>query len=95
MDREEVTRLFGRVGREGISPRKVMTIVFEALQEKGYRPIDQIVGYLVSGDPSYITGHNQARNLIKSLERDELLEDMVRYYLGQEVVRGSGGQTDN
>lgn len=95
MDREEETRMFGRVGRESISPRKVMVIVFQALQEKGYRPIDQIVGYLVSGDPSYITGHNQARSLIKSLERDELLEDMVRYYLGQEVVRGNGGQTNH
>ncbi|NMB17799.1 MAG: IreB family regulatory phosphoprotein [Firmicutes bacterium] len=95
MDREEETRMFGRVGRESISPRKVMIIVFQALQEKGYRPIDQIVGYLVSGDPSYITGHNQARSLIKSLERDELLEDMVRYYLGQEVVRGNGGQTNH
>ena len=56
-------------------------IVYKALEEKGYKPIIQIVGYLISGDPTYITSHRNARSLISMLERDELLEEMVREYL--------------
>ena len=56
--------------------------VYEALEEKGYNPINQIVGYILSGDPTYITSHNDARNLIRQLERDELLEKMVKNYIG-------------
>mgnify|MGYP003940408279 FL=1 len=55
--------------------------VYAALKEKGYSPIDQIVGYLLSGDPTYITSHMGARNLIRRIERDELLEELVRSYL--------------
>ena len=58
--------------------------VYEALVEKGYNPINQIVGYILSGDPTYITSHNDARNLIRLIERDELLEKMVKYYIGLE-----------
>ena len=58
--------------------------VYEALVEKGYNPINQIVGYILSGDPTYITSHNDARNLIRKIERDELLEKMVKYYIGLE-----------
>ena len=54
----------------------------ESLEEKGYNPINQIVGYILSGDPTYITSHNDARNLIRQLERDELLEKMVKNYIG-------------
>ena len=53
-----------------------------ALEEKGYNPINQIVGYILSGDPTYITSHNGARNLIRQVERDELLEEMVKNYIG-------------
>ena len=56
-------------------------LVYMALKEKGYNPITQIVGYILSGDPTYITSHNNARALIGKLERDELLEEMVREYL--------------
>ena len=56
--------------------------VYEALVEKGYNPINQIVGYILSGDPTYITSHNNARNKIRTLERDELLEKMVKSYIG-------------
>ena len=56
--------------------------VLESLEERGYNPINQIVGYILSGDPTYITSHNNARNLIRQLERDELLEKMVRNYIG-------------
>ena len=59
-----------------------LTIVYDALRQKGYNPINQIVGYILSGDPTYITSHNNARNLIRQLERDELLEKMVRNYIG-------------
>ena len=63
--------------------RKVLTIVYDALKEKGYNPISQIVGYLLSEDPTYITTHNSARSLIRKIDRDELLKAMVRSYLGE------------
>ncbi len=61
--------------------REILLTVYEALQEKGYNPISQIVGYIMSGDPTYITNHNNARSLIRKIERDELLEELVRHYL--------------
>ena len=61
--------------------RVVLQAVYEALTEKGYNPVNQIVGYIMSGDPTYITSHNNARSLICRLERDEILEELVRYYL--------------
>jgi uncharacterized protein (UPF0297 family) len=63
--------------------RNIILTVYEALKEKGYNPINQIVGYILSGDPTYITSHNGARALIRKLERDELLEELVRAYLQQ------------
>lgn len=59
----------------------VIGIVYQALNDKGYNPINQIVGYLLSGDPTYITSHNNARGLIRKLERDEILEEFVRTYM--------------
>lgn len=61
--------------------REILLKVFSALEEKGYNPINQIVGYIMSGDPSYITSHKNARALIGKLERDELLEELVRAYV--------------
>ena len=61
--------------------KKVIETVYVALNEKGYDPITQIVGYILSGDPTYITSHNGARGLIGRLERDELLEELLRNYL--------------
>ncbi|MGX7092760.1 IreB family regulatory phosphoprotein [Hutsoniella sourekii] len=61
--------------------RETLEIVYGALEEKGYDPINQIVGYLLSGDPAYIPRHNEARNLIRRHERDEILEKLVEYYL--------------
>jgi uncharacterized protein (UPF0297 family) len=58
-----------------------MKDVYKSLKEKGYNPTNQIVGYILSGDPTYITNHNGARNLIRRLERDELLEKLVKEYL--------------
>lgn len=62
--------------------KEILKEVYNALQEKGYNPINQIVGYILSGDPTYITSHNNARNLIREVERDELLDKMVKAYIG-------------
>ena len=62
--------------------QEILKEVYEALVEKGYNPINQIVGYILSGDPTYITSYNDARNLIRQLDRDELLEKLVRNYIG-------------
>jgi uncharacterized protein (UPF0297 family) len=69
---------------EVYAARDILTQVYRALKEKGYNPINQIVGYLLSGDPAYITSHNNARSLVRKMERDELLEELVRYYLEAE-----------
>jgi uncharacterized protein (UPF0297 family) len=61
----------------------ILSTVYEALEDKGYNAIDQIVGYILSGDPSYITGHNNARNLIRQVERDDLVEELLHSYLGK------------
>ena len=61
--------------------KEILKSVYDALKEKGYNPINQIVGYILSGDPTYITSHNNARNKIRTLERDELLEKMVRSFI--------------
>ena len=61
--------------------KEILKQVYDALQEKGYNPINQIVGYILSGDPTYITSHKGARNLIRNIERDELLEKLVKSYI--------------
>ena len=72
-----------RVERDkDIKAEEILKQVYEALADKGYNPINQIVGYILSGDPTYITSHNNARNLIRKIERDELLEKMVKNYIG-------------
>ncbi len=60
---------------------EILNMVYDALNEKGYNAIDQMVGYILSGDPSYITGHNNARNLIRRIERDDLVEELLRKFL--------------
>lgn len=65
------------------SPKEILLSVYDSLQEKGYNPINQIVGYLLSGDPAYIPRHNNARSVIRKRERDELIEELVRSYLQQ------------
>ncbi|MBE7018523.1 MAG: IreB family regulatory phosphoprotein [Ruminococcaceae bacterium] len=61
--------------------REILHSVYEALKEKGYNPINQMVGYVLSGDPTYITSHNGARAMIGKLERDDILEELFRFYL--------------
>ena len=61
--------------------RQILTSVYNSLQEKGYNPINQIVGYILSEDPTYITTHNNARNIIRKIDRDLLLQTLVKFYL--------------
>ena len=61
--------------------RNILMAVYDALKEKGYNPINQIVGYILSEDPTYITTHNNARNLIRKIDRDTLLQSLVKYYI--------------
>ena len=63
--------------------KKTLTVVYEALLEKGYNPVNQIVGYILSEDPTYITTYNNARSLVRHIDRDELLQEMVKSYLNQ------------
>ena len=72
------------ISREKRSAKDTLKSVYEAMREKGYDPVNQIVGYLLSGDPTYITSYNNARYLISRIERDELLEELVRAYVERE-----------
>ncbi len=76
----EQTMMF-KVDSEEKNAAVIISAVYEALKEKGYNPINQLVGYLLSGDPTYITSYKNARTLIRKLERDELLEELVKAYL--------------
>ncbi len=80
MANNEETMMF-RFGNDENKAEKIIRSVCAAMEEKGYNPINQLVGYLLSGDPAYVTSHNDARSKIRTLERDELLEELVRSYL--------------
>lgn len=75
------TQYFKVQADKQISAKDVLELVYEALVEKGYNPVNQIVGYIMSGDPTYITSHKNARSLIIRVERDELLEEALTYYI--------------
>lgn len=81
MDSENT--IFFKVEKEKkVNSKQILRQVYEALVEKGYNPINQIVGYILSGDPTYITSYKDSRSLIRQLERDELLEELVKEYIG-------------
>lgn len=80
-DSSQETVMFKVQAEEVNQAREILQSVYAALKEKGYNPINQLVGYLLSGDPAYITSHGNARSLIRKLERDELLEELVKNYL--------------
>ncbi|WP_066637766.1 IreB family regulatory phosphoprotein [Desulfolucanica intricata] len=80
-DHLDKTMMFKVEAEEVNQARDILLAVYAALKEKGYNPINQLVGYLLSGDPAYITSHGNARNIIRQLERDELLEEIVKKYL--------------
>lgn len=79
MENQETIKF--NVETERADPKKIILSVYQALSEKGYNPINQIVGYILSGDPSYITSYNGARSLVRKLERDEILEELVSNYV--------------
>jgi uncharacterized protein (UPF0297 family) len=81
MDQFNDTMRFKLENAVSMNAHDILMSVYSALKEKGYDPINQIVGYLLSGDPTYITSYNNARYLIRQLERDELLEELVRSYV--------------
>ncbi len=78
---KDVTMTFSLGDQTEQEIRKILTAVYDALKEKGYNPINQIVGYILSEDPTYITTHNNARNLIRKIDRDMLLQSLVKFYL--------------
>ena len=80
---DDYTRKFSFVDDKDVEIYNILTTVYQALEEKGYNPINQIVGYILSEDPTYITNHMGARTLIRKLDRDELLQVLVKKYLGQ------------
>ncbi|MDD7463917.1 MAG: IreB family regulatory phosphoprotein [Anaerococcus sp.] len=77
------TMLFNPQEEEEKNIREILTKVYKALEEKGYKPANQLVGYLMSGDPTYITGHNDARKLIRQVDRDTIIEELIRYYINE------------
>jgi len=77
---DDYTRKFNVI-TGGINTREILSMVYEALRVKGYNPVNQIVGYILSEDPTYITNYNNARALICKLDRDELLQELVTSYL--------------
>ncbi len=85
----ENTQYFKVESGQQIQANDILDIVFHALKEKGYNPVNQLVGYIMSGDPTYITSHNGARSLIMKIERDELVEELLAAY-----IRNNGWQED-
>lgn len=81
MNNNHETQVFEKQNLDKERIRGILKTVYEALEEKGYNPMDQIIGYILSGDPTYITGHKNARSVIKEVERDELLEELLKSYL--------------
>ena len=82
MARREETQMFRVPSEREDQTRVILQDIYNALSERGYNPINQIVGYILSEDPTYITNHKNARALIRRLDRDELLATLLKYYLG-------------
>lgn len=78
------TQYFKVTKENPLSVKDVLAHVYSALTEKGYNPVNQIVGYIMSGDPTYITSHNNARSMIMKVERDELVEELLKEYIAKE-----------
>ena len=75
------TQFFQAIQENKMNVNQVLQLVYEAMTEKGYNPVNQIVGYVMSGDPTYITSHKNARSLIMKVERDELVEELLKEYI--------------
>lgn len=81
------TQYFKVSQEQKIKVAEVMEQVYDALKQKGYNPVSQIVGYIMSGDPTYITSYNNARSLIMKVERDELIEEALNYYINNKLKK--------
>ena len=81
------TQFFQTVQENKMDVSQVLELVYNALSEKGYNPVNQIVGYVMSGDPTYITSHKSARSLIMKVERDDILELLLSYYIKNKIER--------
>ena len=81
------TQFFQTVQENKLDVSQVLELVYDALSEKGYNPVNQIVGYVMSGDPTYITSHKNARSLIMKVERDDILELLLSYYIRHKIDR--------
>lgn len=81
------TQFFQTVQENKMDVSQVLELVYNALSEKGYNPVNQIVGYVMSGDPTYITSHKSARSLIMKVERDDILELLLSYYIKNKIDR--------
>ena len=79
------TQYFKVTSDNSITVKEIIALVYKALSEKGYNPLNQIVGYIMSGDPTFITSHNNARSLIMKVERDELVEELLREYINRKA----------
>ncbi len=79
------TQYFKTIQEPALEVGQVLEHVYQALTEKGYNPVNQIVGYIMSGDPTYITSHNNARVMIMKVERDELIEEALQYYINNKL----------
>ena len=79
------TQYFKVESEKAVGVKDILKNVYEALSEKGYNPVNQIVGYIMSGDPTFITSHNNARSLIMRVERDELVEELLKEYIDREA----------
>lgn len=91
MSMSDETRRLGDYHDQEQEADMVLREVYGALKSKGYNPISQLVGYLLSGDPAYITSHMGARNMIRRLERDELLEELLRHYVSHLEITSTDG----
>lgn len=87
MQDKNQTQFFKVEKEPEIQVRDVLALVYRSLSEKGYNPLNQIVGYIMSGDPTYITSHNNARSLIMKVERDELVEELLADYIKKNLQK--------
>lgn len=86
-DRFNETMKFEMPKEDEQSIASILTSVYDALDKKGYDPVNQIIGYILSGDPTYITSHDNARNKIRQIERDDLLEEIINFYLNNKIEK--------
>ena len=81
------TQYFRTKPDQELEVKEILNLVYNAMEEKGYNPVNQIVGYIMSGDPTYITSYKGARSMIMKVERDEILEELMRFYLENKLNR--------